>query len=75
MRFGNSQRGDIVQKSMSELPGPGNYNNVNEFGKDVKPIAIRGKPKDLKPSDIPGPGSYDANDTIVKGISGSVRMG
>lgn len=35
-----STRGDIVNKSVTELPGPGAYSRTNEFGKDAKSVSI-----------------------------------
>jgi hypothetical protein len=40
-----SQRIDIVNKNVSELPGPGNYNDDSKtFGKDARSVTIRGRP-------------------------------
>jgi hypothetical protein len=36
----------MVHKSISDLPGPGNYENLETFGKDAKTFSIRGKPQD-----------------------------
>ena len=60
-KFGSSKRNDIVPKTASELPGPGNYSGFEDkFGKGPK-VTLGGKPKDLNKNQNPGPGSYDNN--------------
>lgn len=46
-KFGSGKRGDIVAKTASEQPGPGNYSGFEDkFGNGPK-ITLGGKPKDL----------------------------
>lgn len=56
-RFGSSKRNDIVDKKRTELPGPGNYGDIDEFGKTKKSYTFGTKNKD-KYNENPGPGSY-----------------
>ena len=72
----HSQRPDIVNKSVRELPGPGNYANNNEFGKNAPSFSMQSKREALKRDMIPGPGSYNAADSVVnRDKSPSYRMG
>lgn len=61
LKFGSSQRQGIVKeaKEGQEVPGPGNYDNLQEFGKGAKGISIRGKRNEMRIADHPGPGSYE----------------
>lgn len=63
-----SLRADIISKSVSELPGPGNYNESSRTfgGKDTKSVTILGKPSDIRHDNIPGPGVYDPNSSVGK---------
>ena len=39
--MGSTKRSDIVSKTASEIPGPGNYTNRHkEFGSDSKSVSI-----------------------------------
>jgi hypothetical protein len=52
----------MLSRSLSEMPGPGNYNSdcdSNAFGKSGISASIRGKREDFRPSKNPGPGSYE----------------
>jgi hypothetical protein len=53
---------------MSELPGPGNYNNddINTFGKNAVKVTIKGKVKENFDNGRPGPGQYENNFTFTK---------
>lgn len=58
------------------MPGPGNYADINNFGKNVPSFSIQSKREALKRDMIPGPGSYNAADTVVnRDKSPSYRMG
>ncbi|CDW79521.1 UNKNOWN [Stylonychia lemnae] len=61
-----TMRSSIVNKSMADLPGPGNYANNDDFGKDVQTFSIRGKPNDTKPNLVPGPGQYQSDISPIK---------
>jgi hypothetical protein len=57
--MGNTSRTNIVSKEAASMPGPGNYTDINTFGKDVQSFTIRGKERERSLSDVPGPGEYD----------------
>ena len=39
--MGSTKRSDIVSKTASEMPGPGNYDNKHkEFGSDAKSVSF-----------------------------------
>lgn len=40
------------------MPGPGNYGNIDTFGKNAKGFSIQGRMED-KFNENPGPGSYN----------------
>ena len=48
------------------MPGPGNYNESNEFGKDGKAVRIYGKSKERRDDGLPGPGHYEEHSNNVK---------
>eukprot|EP00347_Sterkiella_histriomuscorum_P018852 403343924 len=57
----------LTNRSTSDLPGPGNYNQgYKEFGRGVPSVKIGIKTKDLSKLDVPGPGSYDTKNSQVK---------
>jgi hypothetical protein len=59
MGSSKKERSAFSSKSYSQLPGPGNYHNQEEFGKAAPKFTIKGKPKDNNRNDSPGPGQYD----------------
>jgi hypothetical protein len=61
-----SKRADIVGRDAKELPGPGNYSDGKEFGKDAIAFKMGGKAKETNRNDSPGPGNYDPNDNLVR---------
>ena len=65
-KIGSSSRGDIVNKSISEMPGPGNYSETITFGKGGISSSIRGKRNDAKNLDMPGPGTYEQSRNAIK---------
>jgi hypothetical protein len=42
-KIGTSKRLDIVSMTARDMPGPGNYSNEAEFGKNVKSYKFEGK--------------------------------
>jgi hypothetical protein len=51
MRFSSQKREAFFSKSVTDLPGPGNYENDNKgFGKSGVQISIRGKRKEMRDS-------------------------
>jgi len=57
------------------MPGPTNYADINNFGKNVPTYSILGKREPLKKDSVPGPGAYNANDSINRDKSPTFRMG
>lgn len=57
------------------IPGPGNYYQDKDFGKDAKAVSIKSRPveKSLYPN--PGPGSYNPLHDIVKSSVRGVNIG
>ena len=41
------------------LPGPGGYDDHNNFGKDGIKYSIRGKSPEARDNGLPGPGTYE----------------
>jgi hypothetical protein len=37
-KVSNSKRNEIVNRTISELPGPGAYSSINEFDKNIKSV-------------------------------------
>ena len=58
-----------------EQPGPGNYDNQKEFGKDAKSFVMRGRPEDQERNDSPGPGHYSPSQSAIKDKVVSYNMG
>jgi len=57
----------LTNKSTTELPGPGNYNqHYKDFGKGVPTYKIGIKTEGPKKLDVPGPGSYNTKDSVIK---------
>ena len=67
MRIGLTKRPDIWEgQTKRDAPGPGNYQDNNQFGKSVKGAATMGsKYKPLK-NQNPGPGQYTSDVNLVK---------
>lgn len=59
---------------MTELPGPGNYEATDKFGKRVVGFAFQGKNKE-KYNQNPGPGEYERMDDVTRTKIASVRFG
>jgi hypothetical protein len=59
-------RSELVSKEQSFLPGPGNYEEHDEFGKNTITYSIRGKSNERKGNNNPGPGNYNADPSILK---------
>lgn len=57
------------------LPGPGNYDDHNQFGKDGVKYSIRGKSPDAKDNGFPGPGNYEQDVGPTKDRSIAYKMG
>ena len=56
-KMGNGQsRADIVSKDQSNLPGPGGYDDGNNFGKGGISYTIRQKSPEKLDNGLPGPG-------------------
>lgn len=52
-----------------DVPGPGKYNYLKEFGSESAKFSIKGKPEDkglINSSKIPGPGAYPVTLQINK---------
>ena len=68
-RFGESKRGELIQKDVAETPGPGNYNERRAFS-ETRGFTFSSR-KENKQNDIPGPGSYNQVDSISRVKYGS----
>lgn len=77
VKIGTSQRSTLyANKSVVDLPGPGNYDSSKGFGKGSVAVSIRGKQSDLKRLQSPGPGAYELEGTTkVKDRIKTVRIG
>lgn len=60
---------------MTDLPGPGNYEDTNTFGKSGQKVGIQGKRADEKDKGVPGPGAYDKKDGLTKSTSVMFKIG
>jgi len=65
--MGKTNRTEIIAKSASELPGPGNYESPTKRGGPTYTIGTKGKSQ--KASDVPGPGHYNEKDSLSKSKS------
>jgi hypothetical protein len=66
VKIGSSTRNHYVSKSISEMPGPGNYNDNNKFGKNTVSFYMGERVKDINKNANPGPGSYEDNRYVIK---------
>lgn len=48
------------------MPGPGNYNDNNKFGKNTVSFYMGERVKDINKNANPGPGSYEDNRYVIK---------
>lgn len=62
----SAQSSMIHSKSTKLIPGPGQYSQTNEFGKNAQSFSIRGKHKDTQNTQSPGPGHYEPSHTVSK---------
>jgi hypothetical protein len=81
-KMGTSNRNSIVNKILSDMPGPGQYTQSSIFGNSAsKGVTILGKEKERQHDNSPGPGGYDAKTSLTKDrvvshkISSSVSHG
>ena len=72
-KIGTSSRSEFANlKSAREMPGPGNYEIIEEEGSRSvtrykgPSFSINGKSRDLNKNLNPGPGSYDNRDDLSK---------
>ena len=57
------------------MPGPGGYENHNEFGKGGLKYSIRGKSPEQRDNGNPGPGTYEQDVSAVKDKLVSYKLG
>ena len=58
-----------------DSPGPGGYDDHNQFGKGGVKYTFSGKPADMKDNGVPGPGNYNDDISPTKDRSIAYKIG
>jgi len=72
-KFGAGSRNEIVEKSKSEMPGPGNYDSPSKS--NGPSYTISGRSKERRDNQLPGPGNYSPKQEASKERAFAYSMG
>lgn len=66
-KVGTGKRTEAVSKEKRYVPGPGQYQSPDKFGKDAPKVSLHSKLLDSNSRNLnPGPGQYNPAQTVIR---------